>query len=55
MNPNSKTNPIVINGKQGELLAAAVMLSKYGFEVSVPKTSLKPIADQALFHPDFKK
>lgn len=55
MNPNSKNNLIGINGKHGELLAAAVMLSIQGLEVSVPKTSMKPIAGQALFHPDFKK
>jgi hypothetical protein len=55
MNFNSKNKLVAINGKNGELLAAAVMLSKYGFEVSVPKTIMKPITDQALSNPDFKK
>ncbi|MCH6233583.1 hypothetical protein [Cognataquiflexum rubidum] len=55
MNTHPKKNLVAIQGKRGELLAAAVMLSIHGLEVSVPKASMKPIVEQALFHPDFKK
>lgn len=55
MNANQKKNIVTIQGKQGELLAAAVMLSKHGLEVSVSKALMKPIVDQAFINPDFKK
>lgn len=55
MNANPKNNFVTIQGKHGELLAAAVMLSKHGLEVSVPKALMKPVADQAFINPDFKK
>jgi hypothetical protein len=55
MNTNPKNNIVTIQGKNGELLAAAVMLSKHGIEVSVPKALMKPIADQAFINPDFNK
>jgi hypothetical protein len=38
MGHQTTTDFLVIQGKKGELLAAAVMLSIYGIEVSVPRS-----------------
>lgn len=37
MGHQTTTDFLVIQGKKGELLAAAVMLSIHGIEVSIPK------------------
>jgi hypothetical protein len=55
MNAIPKNNLVTIQGNKGELLAAAVMPSKHGLEVSVPKAFMKATADQAFINPDFKK
>ena len=54
MNANPKNNIVTIQGKNGELLAAAVMLSKHGLEVSVQKDLMKSFAEQAFINPDLK-
>lgn len=38
MGHQAKTDFLVIQGKKGELLEAAVMLSIYGIEVTVPRS-----------------
>jgi hypothetical protein len=41
MGKGTKNNQVAIKGKCGELIAAAVMLSKYGLEVSIPESYMR--------------